>query len=100
MISSPAVLLREDGVVVGINPAGQRRELLATLRNQGISLYDARMQTCLHTWPTRGGVELTHAACLHPASGRLVGVRDHSVLFGWHHCKSLLSSENMHLEYL
>ena len=82
--SSPAVLLRARSAVVGISPGANQHELLATLRSQGVSLFDARTQTSLRTWPCRAGVQLTGAAVLHPASGRMVGVRDHSVLFSWH----------------
>ena len=76
------MLLRASDVV-GCTAGAAAHELVATLQSQGVALYDVRTQTCLRTWPTRAGVQLTHAACLHPSTGRLVGVRDHSVLFGW-----------------
>ena len=83
MLSSPTVLLRASSSVVGVTAGVQTHELIATLHSQGIALYDARTQACIKTWPTRAGVQLTHAACMHPSTGRLIGVRDHSVLFGW-----------------
>ena len=77
------MLLRASSSVVGVTAGVQTHELIATLHSQGIALYDARTQACIKTWPTRAGVQLTHAACMHPSTGRLIGVRDHSVLFGW-----------------
>ena len=83
-LSAPAVLHRASDSVIGVSPGAHQHELLATLRSQGVSLFDARTQAILRTWNTRAGVQLTHAATLHPASGRLIGVRDHAILFGWH----------------
>ena len=54
-----------------------------TTEGQGVALYDARTQTCVRSWQTPIGMQLSHAVCIHPTSGRLIGVRDQTVLFGW-----------------
>ena len=72
MLASPAVLLQSPGAVVGISSGGAQHEVLVTLRSQGFSLFDARTQTELQSWRTRAGTQLTHAACLHSASGHII----------------------------
>ena len=83
MLSSPSVLTLPASDVIGISANPARHELLATQALEGISLYDARTQARLKSWRTSAGVQLTHPACVHPSTGRLIGVRDHSVVFAW-----------------
>ena len=80
---SPTVLLASPTPIVGVSAGARAHELLVTVHSQGVSLYDTRTQACTHTWLTRAGVQLTHAACVHPSTGRLICVRDHVTLFGW-----------------
>ena len=82
-LSTPTILLRSTAKVVGVSAGANPDEVFVTLHAQGVSLYDARTQACLRSWRTQAGVQLTHAACLHPGAGRLLGVRDHTTLFSW-----------------
>ena len=82
-LSSPTVLLRSASTVVGVSAGSRPYEVLVTLHQQGLYLYDTRTQSCLRSWQVRAGTQLTHAACLHEGSGRLVGVREQTVLFSW-----------------
>ena len=84
MLSAPSVVVRPLGAVVGVTPGVSQHEVIATVKNEGVYLYDARTQTELHMWKTRAGTQLTNPAVLHPASGRVVCVRDYSVVFSWH----------------
>ena len=77
-LQPPSVLLRSTARIVGASAGARAEDLLVTQHSQGVSLYDVRVQSCVRTWRTSAGVQLTHPAVLHPSTGRLVCVRDHT----------------------